>query len=99
MIWCGAVLTHREQIISAHASCPRRVEMRDRPSLQLKRRIRGVICIGLKHVAFFVDTLWDVRCAETGHGLNFAEQIIQYIAPMCKHIEYDTAAFYLAVVP
>jgi hypothetical protein len=73
--------------------------VRDRTPLKLKGRVRRIVRIRTKSVAVFVDAFWDVRCAEARDSLHFAEQVVQDVPPVCKHVKYDSAALCLAVVP
>ena len=58
-----------------------------------------VIGGALVRLTFFVDTLRDVSGREAGHALDFAEEIVDHVAPVAQHINDHAAAVFFTVVP
>ena len=95
----GAVHMNREQVVAAHAGCPRRVELRDNAFFQFKGGIRGIVGGAGIRLAGFVNALGNVGGSQARHGFDGREDIVQHVPPVAQHINDDAAAVFFAVVP
>src|SRR2546426_4334413 len=73
--------------------------MRDRAAGELEGRVRGVIGSGLVLLAVLVPAERDVRRAEAAHRLHLAEEVVEHVAPVAQHVQDNSAAVLLAVIP
>src|SRR6476469_3312813 len=73
--------------------------MRDHAALKLESRVGGIVGVGLVGPATLIDAVRNMRRAEAAHRLHLAEQIVEHVTPVAQHIEDDTAAFRLLVIP
>jgi hypothetical protein len=94
-----AIDLHRQQVIAAHAHGPGAVELADHIAFALKGGVAGVVAGAGVGFAAFVEAFRQVRGSEAAHGLHFAKEIVDHIAPVAEHIDDDAAAVFLAVVP
>ena len=94
-----AIDLQREEVVAANAHRPARVEVCDDAVLEFKGGIGRVIGGALVGLALFVDTLRNVGRTKAGNGLHFAEEIVEHIAPVAKHVDDDAAIIFFAVVP
>src|SRR6185436_11923477 len=86
-------------IVAPNARGPGRVEVGDRATLELERRVGRVVRRRLVLLAVFVPAIRNMGRAEAGHRLHFAEQVVEHVAPVAQHVEDDPAPVLLAVVP
>src|SRR5882672_10683448 len=89
----------RHQIIAAHAYAPGTVEMRDDSASEPESRVRGIVGGCAVFPAVFIPAGRDVPRTETGNALDFPEQVVEHVAPVAQHVEDDSSAVLLAVVP
>ena len=94
-----AIHVEGDEVVAADPGGPGGVDLRDDPALQLERRVGRVVGVGLVGVALLVVAHRDVRGAEAGHGLRFAEEVVEQVAPVAEHIEDNAAAVGFLVVP
>src|SRR5260221_1554074 len=87
------------QIIAAHAYGPGTVEMRDDSAREPESRVRGIVGGGAVFAAVFIPAGRDVPRTEAGNPLDFPEQAVEHVAAVAQHIENDSSAVLLAVVP
>src|SRR5437763_6977190 len=88
-----------DEIVAAHTRAPRAVDVGDDAIRELEGGVGGVIHIGLVGLAVLVPALRDVGRAEAGDAFDFAEQIVEHVAPVTEHVEDDAAAVLLAIIP
>src|SRR5206468_12055220 len=84
---------------AAYAHGPRTVEMRDDVACEPERRVRGIVCGRPVLIAVFIPAGRDMPRAEAGNALDFPEQVVEHVAPVAQHVEDDSSAVLLAVVP
>src|SRR5712671_7373889 len=87
------------QIIATHAYAPGTVEMRDDPAREPESRVRGIVGGCAVFAAVFTPAGRDVPRTEAGNALDFPEQVVEHVAPVAQHVEDDSSAVLLAVVP
>src|SRR5271170_1647446 len=68
-------------------------------ALQFKRGVGGIIGRAFIFSALLIDPLGNMRGAQTGNGLHFAEKIVEDIPPVTKHVDNDSAVIFLPVIP
>jgi hypothetical protein len=68
-------------------------------ALELKRGVGRIVRVSIVRRTAFVYALWNVGSAKAAHCLHFAEQIVEHIPPVAKHIEDDAATVGLAIIP
>ena len=61
--------------------------------------VHCVVGGALVRFARFVPTLLHVRRTEARNGLHFAEDVVEHITPVAKHVHDDPAIIFLAVIP
>src|SRR5438445_5283039 len=88
-----------DEIVAAHTRAPRAVDVGDDAVRELEGSVGSVIHIDLVGLAILVPALRDVGRAEAGDAFDFAEQIVEHVAPVAEHIEDDAAAVLLAIIP
>ena len=94
-----AIHVEGDEVVAADPGGPGGVDLRDDPALQLERRVGRVVGVGLVGVALLVVAHRDVCGAEAGHGLRFAEEVVEQVAPVAEDIEDNAAAVGFLVVP
>src|SRR6266705_5057137 len=73
--------------------------MRDDIVREPKRRVSGIVCGRTVLIAAFIPAGRDMPRAEAGNALHFPEQVVEHVAPVAQHVEDDSAAVLLAVIP
>ncbi len=73
--------------------------MRDHAAVEFEGRVSRVIRSGRIFLAALVPALRDVLCAAAGHGFDFAEQIVEHVAPVTDHVEDHAAAVLGTIIP
>src|SRR5216684_8532326 len=73
--------------------------MRDDPVREAESRVRGIVCGRPVLAAVFIPAGRDVPGTEAGNALHFPEQVVEYVAPVAQHVEDDSSAVLLAVIP
>ena len=68
-------------------------------TFEFESGVSRVICCALVRLTFFVDALRDVSRCEAGHALDLAEEVVDHVAPVAKHIDDHAAAVFFTVVP
>ena len=77
-----AVDVQRQQVVAPHARRPRHVELRDHASVELECRVGRIVGRRLVRFPGFIPALWNVRGAQAGHASDFAEQVVDHVAPV-----------------
>ena len=91
-----------QQVIAVHAHRPRRVELReDLPvgTVQRERGVRSVVGRRGVAAALLAHALGDEPDTGALHGGDRAEGVVEQVAPVGEHVEHDSAAIFLAVIP
>src|SRR5258706_8315731 len=73
--------------------------MRDGSAGEPESRVRSIVGGGAVFAAVFIPAGRDVPRTEAGNALDFPEQVVEHVAPVAQHVEDDSSAFLLAVVP
>src|SRR5699024_147132 len=94
-----AINLEGHQIISADAGSPGGVELRDDPIVQFKDGIGRIIGGGLVGRSVFFKSFINMGSSEARDPLYLSKKIIEYIAPVAKHIQNNTSAVLFAIVP
>src|SRR5262249_5927331 len=71
----------------------------DDAAFQLERRISGVFRSNRIRLPGFVPPARNMRCAKARDCFDAAEQVIENVAPVAQHVDNDSAAVLLTVVP
>ena len=73
--------------------------MADHAVGQLERRVGRVVGRALVRLALLVPTLRDMRGSEAVERLDVAEEVLDHVLPVAKHVHNDAAVLLFAVVP
>src|SRR6185312_4827456 len=95
----GAVDLEGDEIVAIDPRHPAHVDMRDDAALETEGGIGGVVSRRRVLLALLVEPFRDIGGAEAGDALDFAEQIVEHVAPVADHVENDAAAVLAAVIP
>src|SRR6185312_8225919 len=95
----GAVNLNGQQIVAPHAGTPARIELAERAVLEAEDRVSRVVGGRLVWLSIFGDPLGDVGAAAGDQRLNRAKQVVDHVSPVAEHVDNDSAAVFLAVIP
>src|SRR4051812_36988526 len=73
--------------------------MRNDAASEFEGGVGGIVRIGLVAVTVLIDPLGNMGGSKAAHRLHLTEQVVQDVAPVTEHVENDSAAIGLAVVP
>src|SRR4051812_9727515 len=88
----GAVDLESDEVVTIDPRHPAHVDMRDHAALEPESGVGGIISGRGVFLALLVETFGNVCRAEAGDTLDFAEQIVEHVAPVADHVEDDAAA-------
>ena len=95
----GAVDLECDEIVAIDPRHPAHVDMRDHAALEAEGGVGGIVGGRGVFPVLLVEPFGNIRGAEAAHALDFAEQIVEHVAPVTDHVEDDAATVLGAIVP
>src|SRR5215207_1689505 len=95
----SAVHLEFDELAAVDANRPGGVDLDNHLALQLEDAVGGVVGGGGILAALLIPALRDVGNGLGRHGLQLAEEVLEYVIPMREHVEHDAPAILGPIVP